>query len=779
MKQVSYTILLLAFSLKILAQEVDEKFKPSFLAGSSANVLEQQSDGKILIGFNDAAYLNTNPVKNMCRVFEDGTFDPSFKYPEQIANSPDFIKSIIDGKILIGGRFVDQGNKFIGNIFRLLPNGSLDTSYRSIFDESLYLHEALLFPNQKVLVAGSRSNGAGGANYSIEMIGGNGRVDTSFKAKVLPNAIGSTMEIAVLARQTPNRILIGGSNINIGGVARDIVRIDTLGAVDPTFDPKISAISNFKISSLVLFPNTGSFAVRAPDDKNFQWFDRNGNVILSRQLDAQFSRIYQFNDNTVFLAGSKSYLINVNGEVRQLNNIDFNFYLIDGIRQKDGRLLVSGLFSEIGQDFNPGLARFSNIEGNLQQDFSWNTGLFRNGGVQSMVVQKDGKIVVGGFFHLVNGERVNHIARLLPETGALDRSFNLRLANLNRSIYGIESFQNGDLLVAGLYNFNAIDAQLNGLQIVSQDGFLRRRLAFPYQGNGGLNDIRIDQFGQMYALDGASIGINGQFTQGFLRYTPQGQPDIDFDALYMDNLNYIHGFEVLSNQKVFIFGDRLRYDKGDTTCLVRTLSNGKRDLNFNLNINKMAVAVDIIPIDTNTTLISGYDRINNNRTAVPLLIKAGSDGRIDPTFQANFQSLPGNFLSVNKIFQLPGNEILVTGSFNSYNGNSVPNNAVVIDHNGRFKYVFLPNNGRASYLKVIQSTNNTYYLAGAFDLPNGAVSLAKIKSTTTPTRNPQANTQTKRARIFPNPVANPELSNHGVGFGKSTFEWDFGTWSKS
>jgi uncharacterized delta-60 repeat protein len=757
MKKILYTIFLLVCFFKISAQVVDEKFKPSFLAAYSARVLEQQSDGKILIGFNGEAYLNTNPVKNMCRVSEDGAFDPSFKYPDIIATTPAFIEQLSDGKILIGGRFLGRDNKFLGNLLRLMPNGDLDTSFRSISDETLTLSRALLFPNQKILVVSSRLNGFGPPNLMLEMISPNGRIDTSFKAKILPTPVGATVSIAALAQQNLNQIIVAGSNISIGDVTRDVIRLDTLGNIDLAFDPKVTSVSNFKVSSLVLFPNTGAFAIRASDDNNFQWFDRDGRLIINRQLNSRYSRIYRLNDNAVFLAGSKSYLININGDVTPLTRLDFNFFLIDGFTQKDGRVLVSGLFTEIGQDFNAGLARFSSFGGSLQQDFSWNTGMYRDGSVRDLVVQKDGKIVVGGFFHLVNGERVNHIARLFPENGALDRSFNLRSANFNRSIFALDLFENGNLLVAAASNSSVFDAQLNGFQIFSPDGFNRQRLPFPYLGDGGLNDAKIDQLGQIYALDGAAGGPNGQFSQGFLRYTPQGQPDINFDAIYMDNLNYIHGFEILSNQKMLIFGNQLRYDKGDTTCLVRTHPNGQRDLRFNLNVNKLAVAIDVIPIDTNTTLIAGVDRLNDNRTAIPLLVKAGPNGRIDPNFQASFQSLPGNTASVNKIFQLPGNEVLVTGSFNAYNGNPVSNNSAVIDQSGRFKYDFLPNIGRATYSQVIQSTNNTYYLAGSFSLPNGAVSLAKIKSTTTPTRQVQANTQPKQARIFPNPVLNQEL----------------------
>ena len=83
--------------------------------------------------------------------------------------------------------------------------------------------------------------------------------------------------------------------------------------------------------------------------------------------------------------------------------------------QPDGKILVGGDFLNIGGQKRSRIARL-NADGTLDTSFNPNA----NGDVYSIALQVDGKIVVGGFFTTIGGQTRNHIARFNAD-GTLDQ----------------------------------------------------------------------------------------------------------------------------------------------------------------------------------------------------------------------------------------------------------------------------------------------------------------------------------------------------------------------
>src|SRR5437868_11146193 len=84
-----------------------------------------------------------------------------------------------------------------------------------------------------------------------------------------------------------------------------------------------------------------------------------------------------------------------------------------------------------------------------------------NGTVRVVVVQSDGKILLGGDFTTLapNGGKTvtrNHIARLNPD-GTLDTAFNPSATGINTTVNAIAVQTDGKVLVGG--NFNAVGGQ--------------------------------------------------------------------------------------------------------------------------------------------------------------------------------------------------------------------------------------------------------------------------------------------------------------------------------
>lgn len=90
----------------------------------SGDSIIRQADGKYVIGGSFPAY-DENPVSNLVRVNANGTYDGSFVSPPTDGDvlALQFQPS---GAIVIGGQFTIPG----GRLARLLPSGSLDSSFQ-------------------------------------------------------------------------------------------------------------------------------------------------------------------------------------------------------------------------------------------------------------------------------------------------------------------------------------------------------------------------------------------------------------------------------------------------------------------------------------------------------------------------------------------------------------------------------------------------------------------------------------------------------------------------
>ena len=88
--------------------------------------------------------------------------------------------------------------------------------------------------------------------------------------------------------------------------------------------------------------------------------------------------------------------------------------------QSDGKFLIAGSFPQVTATARAGIARL-NPDGSL--DPSFNPGSGANGTIQSVAIQTDGKLVIGGLFTSFNGTARNRVARLNAD-GSLDGTFN-------------------------------------------------------------------------------------------------------------------------------------------------------------------------------------------------------------------------------------------------------------------------------------------------------------------------------------------------------------------
>ena len=143
--------------------------------------------------------------------------------------------------------------------------------------------------------------------------------------------------------------------------------------------------------------------------------------------------------------GSLDLLFNPNVSVGGGNGEPPQVYSITV--QTNGKILVGGNFTVIGGQTRPRLARL-NIDATVDLPFNPNPsgGGFGIPLVNALIIQPDGKILVGGRFATVDGQTRNNISRLNAD-GTAD-AFN---PNANAMVKSLALQTDGKVLMGGFF----------------------------------------------------------------------------------------------------------------------------------------------------------------------------------------------------------------------------------------------------------------------------------------------------------------------------------------
>jgi uncharacterized delta-60 repeat protein len=373
--------------------------------------LALQADGTVLIGGGFSSY-NGTPRNGIARLQTNGSLDTSFNPGSGANNRILSVALQADGKVLIGGSFTSYNGTAYRRIARLQSNGSTDTAFNPSSGANSAVYSCALQTDGKLLIGGGFTNYNGAFRNRIARLHPNGSLDASFNI-----GTGSDHLVNSFAVQTDGRILIGGQFRSFNGtVRRNIARLQVDGSVDTTFDPGTGPGGVFiTVFSLALQADGkvligGSFTdYNATPRNNIARLNSDGG------LDATFN------------PGSGA-----NGMVRIV------------AVQADGKVLMGGTFTDYNGTARNRIARL-NSNGSL--DTSFNPGTGASGIVESLALQADGKVLIGGSFSTYNGTARNGIARL-ESNGSLDTSFNPG-SGTNSSPYSIALQADGKVLIAG------------------------------------------------------------------------------------------------------------------------------------------------------------------------------------------------------------------------------------------------------------------------------------------------------------------------------------------
>lgn len=662
-----------ASALRIIRLNTDGTIDNTFSIGTGANATVRsiaiQADGKIIIGGDFTSY-NGVSKNRIVRLDPNGVIDAGFLSGVAANNSVNSIYIQPDGKILIGGAFTTYNGSSANRITRLTTNGQVDVAFTTGTGLNGAVNSIILQADNKIIIGGSFGLYNGSVTNNIV------RLDTLgiFDAAFVSSAVGA---IKTLAIQPDGKILAGGSFTAYNSVTTNrIVRLNSNGSIDGTF----IAGANNNVNSITLQSDGkilvgGSFTTfNGTIVKNFIRVDSNGSIdatFLSGPLaganDYQNAAAIQ-PDGKIITVGFftqyngvfKNYItrLNLNGT----NDAAFNIgtsadnVINTTVFQNDGKILIGGGFTSYNNKERKGVARL-NSDGTLDTTFI--TGAGTNAAVQAIVVQTDGKIIVGGNFSTFDNTTANRLIRL-NQNGSLDVGFNVGIGP-NMMVIALAIQSDGKILVGG--NFNYFNGILKNVIVrLNTDGSLDPTFdAGTYFTSTEVRTIVIQPDGKIL-VGGNFGGFNGVQSIDIARLNINGSVDPTFitGAGFSGSVNSVSR---QADGKIIVGGTYNYYNSISANRICRLNTNGTIDATFNTgtgtNHNVTATAVQ----PDGKILIAGPFTSYMGTTAKSIC-RLNANGSLDPTFSSGAGASNTNV--INHINLQNDGKVLIAGYFTNY-----------------------------------------------------------------------------------------------------------------
>ncbi|MEM7133771.1 MAG: SdrD B-like domain-containing protein [Chloroflexota bacterium] len=355
--------------------------------------------------------------------------------------------------------------------------------------------------------------------------------------------------------------------------------------------------------------------------------------------------------------------------------------------QSDGKVIISGEFSHYDGTAATRIARI-NDDGTLDATFNTNLGVGLNNYAEKIVVQPDGKIIIGGHFTTVNGTIRNRIARLNAD-GTLDTAFD---PNPNNVIYSLALQTDDKIIISG--QFTQVDGT-NSTRIarLNSDGTYDTGFVVGTGLNNYAEVILVQDDGKII-LGGHFSSYDGTTRNRIARLNADGTLDAAFDP---NANNAVWSAALQTDGKIIISGQFSQVDGTNSSLIARLNSDGTYDAGFSVGTGLNNYAEVIVPQSDGKILFGGHFSQYNGATAVRLA-RINTDGSLDTTFSTGGAGANGQ--SYGMALQ-PDGKVIIGGTFSSINGTNINRIARLDGNDNQFQtpdqqvcatYTVIPNN---------------------------------------------------------------------------------------
>jgi uncharacterized delta-60 repeat protein len=574
-----------------------------------------QPDGKILIG-GFFTIFNGTTSNRIVRLNSDGTTDTGFTTNISTGFNDGVTSFAIqsDGKIIIGGVFTTLIGTTANRIVRLNSDGTRDgdftTNNGSAFGGfSSVVRSIVIQSDGKIICAGSLPTFNGTTVNGIARLDSNGSLDTTFAANT-GTGVGVSSEIRSIVIQSDGKILIGGFFTAFNGATVNrIACLNSNGTRDTSFTTNGGTGFNATVNAIEI---------------------RSDGVILVVGDFSSFNQIIVNGITGLNQSGTRNveFLINT--------GVGFNATVNSVAIQPDGKILCSGIFTNFNSTTINRIARL-NSDGSLDTAFATNIGTGFNGNASSIVIQSDGKIILGGSFTTFNGTTVNYIVRLNSD-GTRDTTFTTNTGTaFDGGVDSIAIQPDGKILCAGqFFTFNGVT--VNRILRLNSDG--TRDTTFTTNTGTAFDltaqSIVIQSDGKIICA-GSFTTFDGVTVNRIVRLNSDGTRDTSFTTNTGTGFtSTVNSVEIQSDDKIVIVGDFTHFNGVSVNRIVRLNSDGTRDINFTINTNSgfNGIARSIaIQADGKIIIVGDFGAFNG--VTVFRIVRLNSNGTRDTDFTVN------------------------------------------------------------------------------------------------------------------------------------------------
>ena len=228
---------------------VDTTFNVGAGPNNTVTSMVTQSDGKLLIAGSAFTTYSGSASTRIARINTDGTRDATLVVGAGLNGIAYDMKVQSDGKIIAAGGFTSYSGSTNSGIVRINPNGTKDTTFNVGAGSTGAINQLALQSDGKIIAIGATTAYSGSANAGIVRINTNGTKDTTFN----PGSGFNTTSVLAIGIQSTGKIIVGGNfALYSGSSSPYIVRINTDGTKDTTFNVGVGFGANGVVALKVL-----------------------------------------------------------------------------------------------------------------------------------------------------------------------------------------------------------------------------------------------------------------------------------------------------------------------------------------------------------------------------------------------------------------------------------------------------------------------------------------------------------------------------------------------
>ena len=696
---------------------LDTSFDPGAGANNGVLTTALQPDGKIIIGGYFTSY-NGIARKGIARLNDNASVDTTFNPGTGVNGSTPVIYSTalqFDGKVIIGGDFSSYNGTATNRIARLNSDGNIDTTFNLGTGPDYGIRTIAIQPDGKVIIGGSFNSFNGLVRKSVVRLYANGVLDSAFNPVTGAPASGNPVYTSIL--QPDGKIIIAGQFYYINNIEKTgIARLYVDGILDGTFNPS-KGTRGYVYSTAI--QSDGKIIIAG----GFTSYNDTIKKCIARlnidgTLDPTFNSDIGANgsiktitiqsDGKIIIGGNfTSYNGTARNRIARLNTdgtLDTSFNPGTGVNgstpniystalQSDGKIIIGGVFDSYNGTTKYSFARL-NTDGSLDASFNAGTGVGGTGKyINTITIQPDGKIIIGGSFASYNGTASKCIARINPD-GTIDGTFNVG-TGVNYSLHTTAIQPDGKIIIGGnLDSLNGI--AINSIARLHADGSIDTTFNSG-TGTGGINkyiytttlqtDGKIIIGGEFISYNGvarnylARLNTNGTldttFSTGigpssFIRTTALqlngkviiGGEFTSYNGIFIKGVARILQYSTSMGSDVIIACDSLVWIDGNTyttstnipTYTLTSINGGDSIVTLNLTINNQTFGIDVVAACDSITWIDGNTyTASTNTPTFTLTNSVGCDSVVTLNFtinnvNANYNAIDngnGNFSFTN------------------------------------------------------------------------------------------------------------------------------------